>query len=210
MIMPVEQIPAGYVENSSGNLVQESKVKEQDKLRDQVTLALAKEAELISEQLKTFKTKALRDIADLIQIAADKYEINMGGKKGNVSISSYNGQYKVQRTYADNIAFTEEIEAAKALFDQCLMNWSEGGSDNVQKMKAVIDRTFRTNRNGQIKTAQVVDLMRTEIDDDLWMKAIEALTESMQVTGSTVYVRVYKRIGESDRYQAISLDLASV
>jgi hypothetical protein len=200
-------IPEGYMENAIGNLVHISKVREQDKLRDQIANELVDEAKQINQRLRDFKQKALKDIADLIDIAATKYETKMGGKKGNISVMSYNGKYKVSRSYAERIIFTEEIEVAKELINDCIKRWSEGANDNIQ---ALVDRAFRTNAQGQIKTAAVLDLLRIEIQDQGWEKAMEALKDSIQTTGTAVYVRVYERIGESDNYKPISLDLASV
>ena len=124
-----------------------------------------------------------------------------------MSISSYDGKYKVQRSVADRIQFTEEIEAAKALINQCIARWSEGANDNI---RAIVDRAFSKDTKGQIKTSAVLDLMRLEIDDAEWKRAMEAIRDSIQTTGTAIYVRVYERIGDSDQYKAIPLDLAAV
>lgn len=203
----MSNIPEGFVKNASGHLVPESQVREQDKLRDSVVNDLAETAIKINAMLSNFKKRALNDVADLIQVAADKYEVDLGGKKGNVTLTSYSGQYRVQRTYAERITFTEELEAAKELITQCIDEWSSEANANI---RALVDRAFRTNRSGQIKTAEILGLLRLEIDDEKWQRAMDALRDSISVSGSTVYVRVYKRIGESDRYQIIPLDLASV
>jgi hypothetical protein len=55
----------------------------------------------------------------------------------------------VQRSVADRIQFTEEIEAAKALINQCIARWSEGANDNI---RAIVDRAFSKDTKGQIKT----------------------------------------------------------
>jgi hypothetical protein len=203
----VMDIPAGFMMDSRGRLVPESQVKEQDKLRDQIVTELAKEAQAINEQLGAFKRKALADIKDLIQIAADRYEVELGGKKGNVSLSSFSGEYKVQRVFADRITFTEELEAAKELFGRCLDRWTADASVNI---RALVDRAFRVGRNGQIKTAELLGLLQLEIDDAEWQTACDALRDSIKIEGSTVYVRVYKRIPDTDQYRQITLDLASV
>ena len=52
--------------------------------------------------------------------------------------------------------------------------------------------------------------MRLEINDDEWKRAMDAIRDSIQTTGTAIYVRVYERIGDSDQYKAIPLDLASV
>ena len=48
------------------------------------------------------------------------------------------------------------------------------------------------------------------IKDPRWLNAMQAISESVQVVNSKAYVRVYERIGDSDQYQPISLDVAGV
>ncbi|HEJ2039527.1 DUF3164 family protein [Pseudomonas sp. B111] len=200
-------IPAGFVKNAAGHLVPEHQVREHDKLRDQVAGDLAKQAVAISESLAAFKAKALGDIADLIAISAEKYQVKLGGKKGNVSIVTYDGRYKIERAMAERITFTEEILAAKELIDQCIRKWSEGAD---QHLRILVDRAFRANRQGQIKTGDVLSLLRVEIEDPDWQRAMEALKDSIQVNGTAVYIRVYQRVGNTDRYDPINLNIAAV
>lgn len=200
-------VPEGYMQNAQGHLVPDSQVREQDKLRNAIVNDLAKDALVINKALREFKAKALSDIADIIQIAADRWEVDLGGKKGNISLLSFNGQYKIQRVYAERIVFTEELEAAKELFGSCLDRWT---ADVSTPVRSLIDRAFRPNKSGQIRTAELLGLLRLEIDDDEWLQACDALKTSISVSGSTVYVRVYERIGRSDQYRHISLDLAGV
>jgi hypothetical protein len=129
--MDKQIIPEGFKQNSVGHLVPLDKIREQDLLRDSIVTDLVKEAVELSTQLKTFKFKALNDIADLISISAEKYEVKMGGKKGNVKLTSYDGQYKVERSVADCIKFTEELEAAKFLITECIDEWTTSSSNNV-------------------------------------------------------------------------------
>ncbi len=161
----------------------------------------------ISEALAAFKAKALGDIADLIAISAEKYQVKLGGKKGNVSIVTYDGRFKIERAMAERITFTEEILAAKELIDQCIRKWSEGAD---QHLRILVDRAFRANRQGQIKTGDVLSLLRVEIDDPDWQRAMEALKDSIQVNGTAVYIRVYQRVGNTDRYDPINLNIAAV
>lgn len=200
-------VPAGYMRNAAGHLVPEDQVREHDKLRDQVARELAQEAEALHERLKAYKAKALADIADLVAIAAERYEVHLGGKKGNVTVTTYDAQYKVQRSYAERVTFTEELEAAKELINDCILRWSEGANPHI---RALVDRAFRTDSKGQIKTTAVLELLRLEIDDEGWQRAMEALRDSIQSAGTAVYVRVYKRIGDSDQYRPLALDLAAV
>lgn len=200
-------IPDGFMQNAAGHMVPEDQVREQDKLRDAIVIALVKEAKDVHNALKAFKERALNDIADLVSIAAQKYEVNLGGKKGNVTLISYNGKYKVQRSIAENIAFTEELEAARELITECINEWTQDSSANV---KALIDRAFRTNAQGKVKTASVLELLRLEINDEKWQRAMEALKDSIQVNNTTTYIRLYERVGMTDKYNPIPLDIAQV
>lgn len=202
-----ETIPEGYMKNALGHLVPRANVREQDLMRDEVARSLAGEASMLNKALAAYKKKALGDIADLVKIAGERYDVVLGGKKGNVCINTYDGKYKVQRSVADRIQFTEEIEAAKGLINQCIARWSEGANDNI---RAIVNRAFSKDTKGQLKTAAVLDLMRLEIDDAVWKRAMNAIRDSIQTTGTAIYVRVYERIGDSDQYKAIPLDLAAV
>lgn len=204
--MPENQIPDGYMRNPAGHLVPRDQVREQDLLRDQVAAGLADRAINIHEQLKAFKARSLQDIADLVRISAEKYKVSIGGEKGNVTITTFDGKYKIVRAYAERITFTEEIEAAKALINACIIRWSEGANDNI---RALVDRAFRTDSKGQIKMSAVLELLRLEITDDEWKLAMQAIKDSIQSTGTAVYVRVYQRVDGTDQYSAISLDLAT-
>lgn len=197
------EIPAGFVKNAAGHLVPEHQVRDQDKLRDNVARDLAAQAVAISESMAAFKAKALADIEDLISISLERYGVKLGGKKGNVSITTYDGEFKIERALANRLSFTEEILAAKELIYACIRKWSAGADRHLM---ALVDRAF-TGRNGEIRTNDVLDLMRLEIDDDDWKTAMEALRDSIQVNGKAVYIRVYRRIGD-DRYEQINLNLA--
>lgn len=207
MSTPDTTVPDGYMRNAAGHLVPRDQVREQDLLRDQVARELARHAVALSDALREFKGRALADIADLVKIAGERYDVTLGGKKGNVSITTYDGRYKVVRSVAERITFTEELEAAKALINACIDRWSQGANPHI---RALVDRAFRTDSKGQIKTAAVLELLRLDIDDDEWMRAMEAIKDSIQSTGTATYVRVYERIGDSDQYRAIALDLAAV
>ncbi|WP_433886094.1 DUF3164 family protein [Pseudomonas vranovensis] len=204
---PAVMIPPGFVMNGAGHLVPEHQVRDHDKLRDGVARDLGVAAEQLSIALASFKKTALADIADLIAVSSERYGVTLGGQKGNVSITTYDGQYKIERAYADRIVFTEEILAARELINQCINTWSEGANNHL---RVLVDRAFRANRQGQLMVKDVLSLLRVEIDDPDWKTAMQALKDSIQVNGTAVYIRVYKRQGTTDQYLPINLTLAGV
>lgn len=199
------EIPEGCMRNALGHFVPMAQVREHDKLRDGVARELASQAVAISESLAAFKKKALADIDDLIAISLERYNVKLGGKKGNVSITTYDGEFKIEKALADRLTFTDEIIAAKELIYACTRKWSQGANDHLMRL---VDRAF-IGRNGQIRTNDVLGLLRLEIDDPEWKTAMVALKDALQVNGKAVYIRVYQRVGD-ERYEPINLSLAGV
>ncbi|OQX29812.1 MAG: hypothetical protein B0D92_01810 [Spirochaeta sp. LUC14_002_19_P3] len=144
---------------------------------------------------------------DTLYSLARQYGVKLGGKKGNVGLMSFDGRYKVQIKRHEHITFDERIEAAKQLIDNCLNRWTEGSRPEI---KALVERAFRTNRQGQLRTAEVLGLKDLDIDDEEWQRAMAALMDSITVAGSTSYINLYERVGETDQWRHISLDLASL
>ena len=65
------------------------------------------------------------------------------------------------------------------------------------------------DKAGKISTARVLGLRRLEIQDADWQKAMTAITESIQVSGSKQYLRFYERDGNGE-YRQIPLDVAAL
>ena len=107
----------------------------------------------------------------------------------------------------DRIAFDERLQAAKALIDECLADWVEGARPEIHTL---INRAFSSDKEGEINTGAVLALRRYDIQDSRWLRAMDAISEAVQVVGSRSYVRVYERIGDSDQYQPIPLDISGV
>lgn len=202
------QIPEGYKQRRDGSLVPVEKIKEQDLLRDQLVMDLINKAKPLNAALAEFKKLALQDIEDLVTIAGERYDVFLGGKKGNVSLLSFDGRYKVTRGISDNIRVTESIEACKALVQQCTDRW-KGESRNAENLAIMAEAAFRTTRNGSISVPKLIELTRLEIDDPDWKQAMVALRDALIVDSTSVYVRMYERIGDSENWKAITLDLAS-
>ncbi|MDF5991297.1 DUF3164 family protein [Pseudomonas aeruginosa] len=154
-----------------------------------------------------FKLATFGDIEAFITLSAEQYQAKVGGKKGNASLVSFDGRYKVIRAMADNIAFDERLQAAKALIDECLHEWTEGARAEVITL---INDAFRVDQAGNIRTGSVLALRRLQIDDERWRRAMQAIGEAVQVVSTKAYVRIQERVGDTDQYRSIPLDIAGV
>lgn len=200
-------IPDGYWKDANGNLIPESKVKDIDKLRHQVVMDLCLKAESHAQILRTFKTDAMQEVSALVSTSLEQYGVKTGGEKGNVTLMSFDGRYKLVRQMQDKIVFGEQLMAAKALIDECVHEWAQGASDNI---KALVSHAFQTDKEGKINTGRVLSLRRLDIRDQKWQAAMQAIADSLQVASTKPYVRFYKRNETSGEYLAISLDVAAV
>lgn len=202
-----QTIPAGYRRDAQGRLVHEEQIKPVDKLRDELVLALVERARTTHEALVQYKAAAFGEIEAFLDLSVAEYGAKIGGKKGNVSLLSFDGRYKIQRAVQESIAFDERLQAARALIDECLREWTEGARP---ELATLVNDAFRVDTKGEIRTARVLALRRLDITDARWLRAMDAIGDACQVVGSKSYIRVYERIGDSDQYRAISLDIAGV
>ncbi|WP_413672286.1 DUF3164 family protein [Massilia cellulosiltytica] len=200
-------IPDGYRKNAQGHLIPEALIKPIDLERDRLVAELVNGAKTVSAQMQAFKNKVFGDFNAFVQLSAEEYKVSIGGKKGNVTLFSFDGRYKVQIATADRVAFDERLQAAKALIDECIAAWSAGSSP---ELIALVQQAFNADREGNLNTGRILALRRMEIKDERWQRAMTAIGESVQVVGSKQYVRFYERVGETEQYAPISLDMATV
>jgi len=200
-------IPPGYWQDASGNLIPESKVKDIDKLRHQVVTDLCHMAKQRRDGLAEFKVKAMQEVAALVATSMEQYGVKTGGEKGNVTLTSFDGKYKLVRQMQDRLVFGEQLLAAKALIDECVQAWSKDANDNI---RALVNHAFQTDKEGKINTGRVLGLRSLDIQDEAWKQAMQAIADSTKTASTTPYVRFYERDDGMGEYRPISLDVAAV
>lgn len=195
-----------YWEDPKGNLVAEELVKEIDKTRDELVRGFVQSAVDLQGDIKAFKNRVFDDVAAFVQLSAEKYGAQMGGRKGNLTLYTFDGKYKLQVAVSEHLAFDERIHAAKEQIDLCLQEWS---ADARPEIRTLIDNAFQVDKEGNLSTARILGLRRVEIGDERWQRAMQAIGDSVQVIGSKDYVRFYQR-DDNGKYQPIALDMAGV
>lgn len=199
-------IPDGFRMNAKGHLVPINTIKPIDILRDETVIDMVQKAINLQQQLKAVKMQIFQQFEDFIQVSAQDYDTKIGGEKGNTTLYSFDGKYKIQFAIQDNLVFDERLQVAKALVDECLHEWTADSNDNI---KAIINNAFQVDKEGKINTRRVLGLRSLNIDDDKWKKAMQAIADATQVISSKEYIRFYQR-DEHGKYQAISLDFANI
>ena len=195
-----------YWQDSRGRLVPVAMVAEIDRLRDQLVRELASAAKNLQEAMRRFKLQAMGDVQAFVELSHEKYQVKIGGEKGNISLLTYDGRYRIQVAITDHLSFDERLQAAKKLIDECLTDWT---GDSRDEIKTIVLDAFQVDKEGRINTGRILDLRRLAIDDPRWLRAMQAIADSIQVVGSKTYLRIYERWADG-RYNAIALDLAAL
>lgn len=201
-----DQIPEGYLADAKGRLVPRGLVKEVDLVRHELVLELVERARAASAALATFRKAADADIDAFVELSAEKYNARLRGAKGNLTLTSYDGRFKVLRQIQDRLVFDERLQVAKALVDECILEWSEGSRDEI---RALVAHAFQTDKTGKVSVERVLGLRRVDIQDERWTEAMTAISDSVQVSSSRAYLRFYERIDGTDDYRPINLDLSA-
>ena len=200
-------IQDGYMQDAQGRLVPKGSIRDVDLARDQLVREIAGKAMALQKAMTAFRDDVMGDVAAFVSLSAEQYGAKVGGNKGNLTLTSYDGRFKVQRSIAETLVFDERLQAAKELIDECITEWTEGSRD---ELKALINDAFQVDKEGRINTGRVLSLRRLKINDDRWQRAMQAVSDSLQVAGSKAYLRIYVRRDGDGKYEPVSLDLAAL
>ncbi len=197
-----------YWEDGRGGLVEVAVIKPIDKKRDELVRDIMDKAFAERDRLRKLKAEIWESVQNFI-IESEKdsgLKKKLGGTKGNITLTSFDAKYKVIVAVNDTIQFTEKLQIAKELINQCISKWS---SDARPELRALINDAFKVGKNGVVSTARILGLRRLDITDPVWKKAMDAIGESIMVANSKSYLRFYERQGDGS-YKQIPLDVASL
>lgn len=195
-----------YMPDAKGALVPLALIKPVDKLMDELVRKMMSFAVELSDQISRFRGHCFDDIWSFQALISQEYGAEVGGKKGNVTFTSFDGTQKVQIAVADLLEFGPELQAAKKLVDACLTEWSEGSGD---ELRAIVNRAFSVDKEGKINRAELFTLLRVAIEDERWKRAMGAIRDSIRVIGSKTYIRFYRRPDATAPWQSVTIDLAA-
>lgn len=196
--------------DAKGNRVRLANISATDQMKDEVARRLVEQAKGVQATMAEFKKTAFDEVMAAKGLIFEKYGVSLGGKKGNITLKSYDGSVEVQVAVADVISFGPELQAAKALIDECIEDWAEGANDNI---RTLVEDAFQVNKAGRIDTGRVFGLRRlkmtdkkTGAPDPRWARAMDAIADAVQVDGSATYIRFYDRSAGG----AVTLDFAKL
>ena len=200
-------VPPDYMQDSSGRLVPLANVKPADLLEDELVGKTFVAALLLSRALREFREKTFGQVQALLDLLAQSHGLEKGGAKGNLTLSSYNGNLRLQVAIGDSLTFGPELQIAKQLVDKCITAWSEGANANL---RVIVNDAFAVDKEGKLNVDRILGLRRLDIADETWKQAMEAISNAVRVVSSKRYLRLYRRAGADQDFVQLPLDLARV
>lgn len=195
-----------YMTDTRGALVPVETVKAVDRLMDEMVRKMIWYAADLNARIGRFRGHCFDDVSSFQALIAQEYGAKVGGQRGNITLTSYDGTQKVQVQVSDLIEFGPELQAAKTLVDECLTDWSEGAGD---ELRAIVTRAFSVDKEGRINRAELFMLLRSDVADERWQSAMRAIRDSIRVIGSKTYIRFYSRPSPTAAWSSITIDLAA-
>jgi Protein of unknown function (DUF3164) len=196
-----------YMNAAGGGFTPIELVKPQDILQDETVRKVMFFAQQLSDQVARFKGHTVEDLESFQTMLEQEYGVRrLGGKRGNTTYGTFDGLMKIQVAIADQYSFGPELQAAKQLIDECLVEW---GAESRAEIRALVNRVFNVEKEGQINRSELFGLLRLQILDPRWERAMEAIRASIRVMGTKSYIRFYTRPRIDAAWTSITIDIAS-
>lgn len=200
---PDAACPEGYMSDAQGRLVPVNLVGEIDKKRDVLVRKTMQEAVVAAVKMTKLRIRILEEIDRFCGVSAEQYDKDLGGVKGNVQLTSFDGRYRIKRCVDDMLEFDERLQVAKEMIDRCLREWS---SDSRPEIRTLIGDAFQVDKTGRVNTKRILSLRRLDIRDETWQRAMQAISDSVNVVNSRTYLRFYEK-DASGRYQQVPVGI---
>lgn len=196
-----------------GRTVPDHLVTDAERMKDELAERLVSGAESVQQVMTAFKQSSMDEMHAAKALLFEKYGAKIGGQKGGFSIGSFDGSTEVRISVADRISFGPELQAAKALIDECIESWAEGADPNI---RVLVDDAFQVNQVGRIDTKRVLRLQKLPIRrpdgscDERWERAMQAITDALIVDQTAIYIRYYRRNEHTNAGELVNLDFSAL
>jgi hypothetical protein len=181
------------VKDAQGRMVPLEMVKPQDQQRDALVNDLFAKYATLQVACQNFRERADEEIDAHLALVQERYGVKRSGQKGNLVLTSYDGEMRIVRAVDNVIAFSDEIHAAKVLIFECVAEWVDGARP---ELKLVAEDAFRQDKQGHLSADRILGLLRWDIQDPRWQRAMAAIKDSIRVQSTRTYLRFYRRLGD--------------
>lgn len=195
-----------HLRDAKGRLIPLGMIKPQRLLEDEMVRKVFRFALDLSAQVSRFKGHTFADLNAFQSLLEQHYGAKQGGEKGNVTFSTFDDTMRIEIKIADILTFGAELQVAKKLVDECLVEW---GADSHEALRALVNRVFSVEKEGQINRGEIFSLLAMEVEDARWQRAMGAIRDSIHVTGTKAYLRFRMRPDPQASWSTVAIDLAA-
>lgn len=198
-----------YWTNKKGEKVHPDMVRADDKIKHELVYGIIEQVYQKREELKAFKKEITGDIDTYMELLRSEYNLDpmKGSRKGNITLLSFDGLKKVQIAIAEHIDFDEKITLAKEKIDEYLKEITKDSNGDIQTL---IMKAFEVDKKGQINAKQVLGLKSYDIQNPLWLEAMNLIDKAVEIVGSKSYIRFYERKSANDKFKNLSLSFSDI
>lgn len=180
-------------------------MKDKNMARQWVCEKFVPRAEKISGLLYELRNDIIETLREYKEWDAATYNIKIGDA-GNVTVSSFDGQMRVELHSHPDVIYTEQsIEVAKELMG-AVIDENTGGV--TQALRQLFMDAFTPQRKG-LSLVSITTLCNYDIPDARWKVAVKALEEGREVVDRSFYVEVSRK-NDQNQWVKIPLDIAKV
>jgi hypothetical protein len=189
-----------------GNSVPPKYISRVDKKREHVIERLIKAAEYEHKRLKELKELVFSRIGEFVRFSEKESGVQMGGLKGNIQLTGFSGDKRVEITVQNRLDFDERLQQAKTLIDELIEEWSEGARS---ELCLLVNKAFDVDQKGRINVKEILGLRKLKIRNKKWQKAMDLIDDARTVMSNKAYIRFQKRRSDGN-WETILIDLAAI
>lgn len=163
-------------------------------LRDEAISKMISYALSLNEQLTGFKNSSFEMIETLYKMLQEHSDRHANGK-GNVTLDTADGKYRVVYKRSDNTRFDERATQAEAHILDFLTSEYPEGSNTSKLIRSLLER-----KKGALDKNLVLKLigMKNDFNNEHWHKGIELLQESIVPDNTKFYAEYYYRSDDGE------------
>lgn len=184
-----------------------NRILKSEKLKEQLSGSLFKQALKINSLLLAFKEAIERAVLEVRELLISEEKLHKNSK-GNFTWYNFDRSIKIEVNVNETIRFDEGmIASARELFDSFISKNVQGTDDIVRQL---INTAF-ANTKGGLDSKKVLSLLkyRTKIKDKQFQQALDLIQDSISRPTSKRYFRVWVK-NEDGQYENIELNFSSI
>lgn len=195
--------------DEKGRPVPEKYIPVSDKKRDKMVESILKKAQALSNKIAEFKACVIEDVDKYLSDLAKDSKVKENWK-GNILLYNFDHSQVIDRRMDDTIGFDEKLQMVKTIIDKWINEKMQGADPALVK---VITQAFNVDKKGKVNTALLLKLLKLDIQDAEWKKAMKLLKESITVTNTKQTIsfrRKYKSDEGEDAVETICLNFNDI